>query len=59
VNELRYEFDVDEIHEIRVKLAEEYANMLPEDAQRLQNERANRMERRIEELRKQKAIFTV
>jgi hypothetical protein len=48
-------FNIDDIHKLRVELAERRARMLPEKAQRDFDMRVAGGKRRIEELRKAKA----
>lgn len=47
-------FTVDDIHNVRVQMAETYRKMPPEEAERDFQEQVARGKRRIEELRKQK-----
>jgi hypothetical protein len=47
-------FGVDEIHELRLKIAEEYSKMSPEEARRDRHDRAELELRAIEEIRKAK-----
>lgn len=47
-------FTVDDIHNVRVQMAEEYSKMSAEEAERDFQQRVERSKRRMEELRQQK-----
>jgi hypothetical protein len=44
-------FNADDIHELRVQMAEQYSKMTPEEARRAINEEAENTRRAIEKLR--------
>ncbi len=47
-------FTVDDIHIVRLKMAEEYSKMPPQKAEELFQQRANSVRQQIEELRRAK-----
>ena len=49
-------FNSDDIHELRIKLAEEYSSMTPEEAEALFQSRVKRTKDSIEEMRRQRQI---
>jgi hypothetical protein len=50
------QFTEEDIHNVRIQMAEAYRKMSPEEAERDFQQRVSRGNRRIEELRKQKAM---
>jgi hypothetical protein len=44
-------FDCDEIHKVRLEMAEQYSKMTPEEARRAINKEAENTRRAIEEIR--------
>jgi hypothetical protein len=49
-------FNVDDIHELRVQMAEEYRNMPEEEAEREFQKEAEEARRAIEEIRRKNAL---
>jgi glutaredoxin 2 len=49
-------FNADDIHELRVQMAEEWRNMSKEDAERDFKEHAENTRRAIEEIRRKNAL---
>ena len=54
MNHMNETFGVDEIHELRVQIAEEYRAMPEGEAERVFNEHVSNAKRMIEQIRKEK-----
>ena len=52
-------FDADDIHRMRLEVAEQYSRMSPEDARRDRRERAENTRQAIEEIRRRKNRMAV